>query len=466
MKSTSFSHAIVIGAGMAGLAAARVLSAHCDRVTVLERDSLPANAEPRRGVPHGRHAHGLLARGREGLEQLFPGLTKDLIADGAVAGDLLADASWFNYGVYLASAPCGLTGILLSRPMLEGYVRGRLVADPCVRLLQGTQVKGLLADVARRRVLGVALAAPAPGETSETMLADLVVDASGRHSRAPQWLEELGYAKPEEETLEVDIAYTTRLLRRRPQHLAGKRVVVISAEPPAWRFGVALAQEDDRWIVTLGGYFGDKPLAEDRDFLEFARTLPAPEVADLLTVAEPISDFSAFQFPASRRRRYERLSRLPTGYLVIGDALCSFNPRYGQGMTAAALQALALRDCLAESSEKLAARFYAKASAITDIPWQIAAGGDLRHPRLAHRRSLGDRFLNWYLGKVNRAAARDVGLARTFIQVANLMMPPTRLLAPATMARVAIGNLRPGTTTASAARQHAIGQPLISRPRG
>jgi 2-polyprenyl-6-methoxyphenol hydroxylase-like FAD-dependent oxidoreductase len=465
MKSDT-SHAIVIGAGMAGLVAARVLTERYQRVTILERDSLPAGAEPRKGVPHGRHAHGLLARGRESLELLFPGLTKELVADGAITGDLLGDASWFTYGVYLASARSGLTGLLLSRPMLEGYVRGRLLAEQRVRLLQGAQVRGLVADAAQDRVLGVALAEPPSGEASETMLADLVVDASGRHSHAPQWLEELGYAKPDEESLEVEIAYTTRILRRRPQHLAGKRVVIISSDPPAWRFGVALAQEDDRWIVTLGGYFGDKPPADDGAFLEFARTLPAPEIADLLAVTEPISGFSGFQFPASRRRRYERLSRLPAGYLVFGDALCSFNPRYGQGMTAAALQAVALRDCLAEGADGLTTRFYAKASAITDIPWQIAAGSDLRHPRLADRRSLGDRFLNWYLGKVNRAAARDVELARTFIQVANLMMPPTRLLAPATMMRVALGNLRPRPATTSPTRERAIGPPLISRPRG
>jgi 2-polyprenyl-6-methoxyphenol hydroxylase-like FAD-dependent oxidoreductase len=465
MKPAS-SHAVVIGAGMAGLAAARVLTERYDRVTVLERDSLPASAEPRRGVPHGRHAHGLLARGREALEELFPGLTKDLVTDGAVPGDLLGDASWFSYGVYLPSAPCGLSGILLSRPMLEGYLRDRLVADARVQVLEGVQVKGLISDTGRQRVLGVALATRPPGDAGETIFADLVLDASGRHSRAPQWLEELGYAKPDEDTIDVDIAYTTRLLRRRPQHLAGKRLAIISSDPPAWRFGVALAQEDDRWIVTLGGYFGDKPLADESDFLAFARTLPASEVADLLAVAEPVSDFSAFQFPASRRRRYERLTRLPIGFLVLGDALCSFNPRYGQGMTAAALQALALHDCLAASADDLAPSFYADASSITDIPWQIAAGSDLRHPKLAHRRSLADKFLNWYLGKLHRAAAHDAHLARTFIEVTNLMMPPARLLAPATITRVALGTLRHGPATVSPARVRSIGAPVISRPRG
>jgi hypothetical protein len=208
-----------------------------------------------------------------------------------------------------------------------------------------------------------------------------------------------------------------------------------------WRFGVAVAMEDDRWIVTQGGYFDDRPGQGDNGFVEFARTLAAPEIADLLTVAQPLTPATNFAFPASRRWRYERLNRFPAGFLVFGDALCSFNPIYGQGMTTAALEGLALGRCLQEGEEALACRFFAKAAPIIDIPWQIAAGSDLRHPQLADMQTPMGRFMNWYIGKVHRAAAKDPAVGCAFLRVTNLISPPTQLFTPATLSRVVIAGL-------------------------
>jgi 2-polyprenyl-6-methoxyphenol hydroxylase-like FAD-dependent oxidoreductase len=428
-------HAIVIGAGIGGLVAARVLANHYGQVTLLERDTLPIQAEPRKGVPHGRHAHGLLARGREVLEQMFPGLTDELIDAGAIPGDTLGDSRWFNFGVYLANGHSGLRSILLSRPLLEIHLRRRLLADFSVSVREQTSVQALCADVDGLRVTGVRV----PGET---LAADLVVDASGRHSHSSEWLAHLGYAPPAEEIIGVRISYATRFLRRRPEHLGGKRVALIAAHEPVWRFGVALAVEHDRWIVTQGGYFDDMPGSGDAAYLEFARTLAAPDIAGLLAAAEPITAPVGFGFPASRRSRYERLTRFPEGYLVFGDALCSFNPIYGQGMTASALEAVALGDCLAQGTRFLAPRFFAKASDIIDTPWQIAAGNDLRHPRLSRHQSTIGRFMNWYIGKVHQAGAMDPAVACAFLRVANLMEPPTELFAGGTVLKVVRGNLR------------------------
>lgn len=171
------------------------------------------------------------------------------------------------------------------------------------------------------------------------------------------------------------------------------------------------------------------------------RSLPASELGEIVSSAEPISNFRAYRFAASVRRRYERMTRFPAGYLLIGDALCSFNPSYGQGMTTATLEAAALDECLGGGTERLAQRFFEAAAAIIDIPWQIAVGNDLAHPMVAGKRTEMGRFMGWYIGKLHRAAAHDARLATRFLEVANLMASPSALLAPEIALRVLRGNL-------------------------
>ncbi|MBZ0208390.1 MAG: FAD-binding monooxygenase [Hyphomicrobium sp.] len=442
-------HAVVVGGSMAGLAAARVLAEHYARVTVLDRDVLPADARFRKGVPQGLHAHALLARGREALETLFPGLGAELVAAGAIESDLFADSVWFNHGVRLAAAPSGLIGLLVSRPMLEGLVRRRLMERRNVRLLERCEVRGPTFDSRLDCVTGLEIDV---GEGRQILAADLVVDASGRFSRSPSWLQELGFEPPSVDEVEVGIGYTTRLYRRRSGDAGGKRVVAVRGGAPRYRFGVALAQEDDRWIVSLGGYFGGNPPADQESYDAFARSLPVTEIADIVANAEPLSPFRGFRFPASVRRRYERLPRFPAGYLVTGDALCSFNPAYGQGMAAAILEAMALRDCLASATGPLAPRFFSAAAKIVDTPWQIAVGGDLEHPLVKGERTLSGRMLSWYIRWLHRAGALDASLGVRFLEVANLLAPPAALLAPAIAMKVLRGNLRRLHHTAGQAR--------------
>lgn len=211
---------------------------------------------------------------------------------------------------------------------------------------------------------------------------------------------------------------------------------------PDWRIGVALAQEGDRWIVTLGGYFDDHPPAEDAGYIEFARSLQKPEVFEIVRDAEPLSSPTGYQFGANLRRHYEELKDFPAGYLVFGDALCSFNPIYGQGMTVASLEALALSECLATGLEDIAGRFFTAASRLIDIPWQIAVGSDLQHPKVQGKRTAQVRFINWYLAKLYSAGQRDAVLATRFLEVANLMKLPPALLEPRIAMRVWHGNRR------------------------
>ena len=390
-------------------------------------------------VPQGRQAHGLLSRGRKVIENFFPSWTDEVVASGGRRGDIADDVSWFGHGVALKTAPSDMVGLLASRPVLEGHVRRRLMALPNVRVIENCAVQGLIADEQKTTINGVRVKVGSGEE--QTIAASLVVDAGGRGSSSPAWLKEFGYAAPEEERIDIGIGYTTRVYRRRPTDLGGKLAVVIAGSGPNWRNGTILYQTEDRWIVSIGGYFGDHAPDDDQMFAAYAGSLPTSDIYDIVAHAEPLTDFVRYRYPANLRRRYERLARFPNGYLVFGDALCSFNPVYGQGMTVAAQEADRLRECLDAGDADLARRFFAAASTVIDTPWDIAVGNDLRHPMVLGPRSPKVRFINWYIGKLHMAATHDARLATAFLEVANLEAPPTSLLQPAIVMRVIRGNL-------------------------
>jgi 2-polyprenyl-6-methoxyphenol hydroxylase-like FAD-dependent oxidoreductase len=350
-------HAIVIGASMGGLLAARAVAEHYGGVTIIERDALPEASQPRRGVPQVRHPHALHARGREGLEHLFPGLTDELVAEGALGGDAAADFVWFNYGCNLCDAPSGLVGFLMSRPLLENGVRRKLLRLPNICLRQCSEAKELVFDHSQGRVAGVRVRPLRGTDSAETMNGDLVIDATGRGSRCAAWLNALGYIAPREEKIGIGFGYTTRLYRRHPKHLNGKLGAIFGASHPDWRDGAIVAQEGGRWIVSLGGYLGDYAPTHEEGFLEFARSLPRLEIYQVIREAETLSPLMPYLFGTNLRRHYAELDRFPQGFLVYGDALCSFNPVYGQGMTVAIMESFALRQCLAAGTDDIARRF-------------------------------------------------------------------------------------------------------------
>ena len=433
-------HAIVIGGSMGGLLAARALADRFARVTVVERDALAATPEQRKGVPQGEHAHGLLARGREILEEFFPGITAELTARGALSGEISRDVLWHCAGDFLAEVPGGdLVGIALSRPLLETQVRTRLAALPNVTLAANCDAIGLLASSDRTRITGVRLQR-ASGAVEE-MPADLVVDATGGGSKSAAWLAMLGYPAPAEEMVRVGLGYTTRLYRRRPGDLGGRIGLAVVAQPPNPHTGVAIAMEGDRWIVSTAGYFGRHAPPDEAGFLDFLAAMPTRAIHDLVRAAEPISDFKTFKFAGSTRRRYDKLKRFPEGYLVFGDAISRFNPVFAQGMTSSALQALALRDCLDARGVPLWLRFFRRAMRIVDAPWNIAVGADLAYAQTEGPRGPMVNFLNWYIDKAHRAAHRDPVVAHAFHKVANLVAPPPSILSPRIAWRVLRGNL-------------------------
>lgn len=451
-------HAVVVGASMGGLLAARALSEVYDTVTVVERDVLEAGPVARRGVPQGRHAHGLLARGREVLEDFFPGLTDELVGLGVPTIDLQAGFRWINSGRLLRQEPSGLLGLGVSRVLLEARVRARVLSLPSVRLVDGCDATGLAATPDRRRVTGLRVLRRTGDAVEETLPADLVVDASGRGSRGTRWLEELGYPAPAVDEVHVGLTYASRSYRRDPGSPAGAAVGGTVANP---RGGVMIPQEGDRWIVSIGGMLGDAAPLDHDGYTAFAATLPSPVIHEVIRDAEPLSDAVRFRYPVSRRRRYERMARLPEGYLPFGDAISSFNPVYGQGMTVAALEAVALRTALEDGEDGLSRRFLRSAARLVDNPWDISVGADLRFPDVEGRRTAKVRAVNGYLERLHVAAEHDPAVGRAFLRVVNLVDTPERLMAPSVALRVLRGSRR---MTAPAPHGTPDLAPVAARP--
>ncbi|GAA1611845.1 FAD-dependent oxidoreductase [Catellatospora bangladeshensis] len=449
-------HAIVLGASIGGLLAARVLSESFEKVTIFDRDALPTDGTTgRKGVPQGDHTHGLLARGRQVLEELFPGLAAELTAAGAVPVDVQGDVVWINDGHRLAAKHTGLAGLGVTRVGLEAGVRRRVAALPNVELRERHEALGLLASADRSRVTG-ARVLPAGG-TEQHVDADLVIDATGRGNRGPTWLAELGYEKPAEEHVDPVTYYVSRTYRRTPGQVSAT-AFVISPSPELPYGSVAVPVEGDRWMITLIGVGRDNvPPADEAAYPEFARQLPGDELFQLVTKAEPIGPALKLRLPVSVRRRYERLDRLPEGLVAVADAICAFNPAYGQGMTVAAAEAMVLRDSLRQGREGLPKRFYAAAAKVIDVPWDIAVGADLRYPDVQGARTGKVNFLNAYVGRLHRAAVKSPAVGQAFLSVANLMAPPQRLFAPGVLARV----LWHGRRTRPAPRPMTTANPLV-----
>lgn len=432
-------HAVVLGASMAGLLAARVLADSYDRVTVVERDRLGAGYEPRRGVPQGKHVHALLPSGSQALEVLFPGLLADLVSGGAKVVEDYTEFYFSIAGNRLSSeVQPGVLTYLPTRPRLEGCVRERVRALPSVRIADGNDVVGLVSDGTRRRVIGVRVMARAAGSAEEVLSADLVVDAMGRGTRTPTWLRGLGYEMPAEESVSVQMGYSSLSVRLQPG-TEPEKLVLIGPAPDRPRGMALFATEDDTWLFTATGYRGHHPATSFEEMVDDIAAFAPPHVVDALRRAEPLSAVATYRYDANRRRRYDRLSRFPQGLIVFGDAMCGFNPIYAQGMSVAALQAIALRDCLRVSGDDVERRFFRAAAAPVDVAWRLAVGADLTQPLVEGARPLQIRLVNRYVRHLLEVGRHDPVVATQFLLVSALLDHPSRLMRPEIIARVLRG---------------------------
>jgi 2-polyprenyl-6-methoxyphenol hydroxylase-like FAD-dependent oxidoreductase len=438
--------AVVLGASMGGLLAARVLADYFSNVTVVDRDVLPSDPANRRGVPQGRHVHALLRRGGQILDELFTGFLAELVADGApVLGDGDFSTLWAEFGGHLmvrsgkARNVDDLGLYLASRPFLECHVLRRVTAIANVTILDGQDVAGLTSTPDRDRVTGVRVVERDRRE-EKVLSADLVVDAMGRGAHTPAFLESIGYGRPIEDHVVMHTTYASQLLR--VPSGAVERMVLVSAAPGRPKGMFLFGYENDTWMFTVFGMVGCEPPGSRDGMLDFARDYAPAHVLSAVRAAEPLGEVIRHRMPSSQWRRYDKMRRFPEGLLVFGDAICSFNPVYGQGMTVSALEAEALRDCLRVGSHDLARRFFRAASKSIRVAWQIAAGGDLAFPEVEGRRSLSMRVSNRCADWILSACESDTLTTERFFRVNNFVDPPARLFHPAFIYRVAAVNLR------------------------
>jgi 2-polyprenyl-6-methoxyphenol hydroxylase-like FAD-dependent oxidoreductase len=448
------SHALVIGSGIAGLLAARVLLDHFEHVTVVERDSLPEKPQARPGVPQAVQSHAILVRGQRILEQLFPGLNAQLQTAGAVSVDWSADVIYHSSIGIAPRYPSDLSTSLCSRALLEWVIRRRLIDDdraasPRNRLkfLAATQVKQLLIDESQSRVTGVQLRqGHASGEWGNSQLeeltADLIVDASGRNSALPKWLEKLGYPTPDETVIDAALGYTTRWYERPADLQVDWKVLLVLPEPPHdLHSGVLSLVEGNRWLLSLYSFDQDYPPTDDAGFLEFARSLRNPILYEAVKDAQPLSPVYSYRRTENRLRHYDRLARFPGRIVTMGDAVFGFNPYHGQGMTTAALSALVLDRCLHQqwkrsqpASSKFGQHFQKQlarslqslwlSTTRRDSVWLASENSPARKPNQINQ------LLQQYLKQMSLLSMQHPQVHRTMLEMYHLVKPSIAVFQP------------------------------------
>ncbi len=432
---------------MAGLLAARVLRDHFDHVTIIERDKLPEGPEFRPGVPQARHAHALLAQGQQIMEDLFPGLKADFAEMGAPSMVWGKETAMRTAGGWVKRFDSGITTNVCSRVALEWHVRRRLLRHRNVTILEGQQVSHLLTDAAGTTIIGVEIETRR-GTDSRPLYADLIVDASGRSSHMPQWLQALGYDAPEESIVNAHLGYATRWYEIPAGFECDWKVMTIGTQPDTGllRGGGIFHVEGNRWLVIAAGTNKDYPPTEEAAFTEFIKSLPSLALYEAVQHAQPVSPIYGYRRTENLWHHYERLN-MPERLVVIGDAYCGFNPIYGQGMTVAALDALALQSLLRERGTDDLTGFgraaHQRLAKAVKNAWLMATGEDLRYPLTEGQSpSLLDRLTQKYMDWVLRALTDDETAALAFMQAMNLSRPPISLFHPRIAWRVLRESLR------------------------
>jgi 2-polyprenyl-6-methoxyphenol hydroxylase-like FAD-dependent oxidoreductase len=434
--------AVVVGAGMSGLTVARSLADRFEHVLVLERDSLPADATHRMGTPQGRHLHGLLGGGQRALADLFPSFEQDLARAGAVSNRVGLDLRVERPGYDpFPQRDLGWLGYSMSRPLIELTARRRVEQHANITLRERSRAQGFVATHDGATVTGVRC--ESVDGKKETLLADLVVDASGRGSLTLDLLESVGRPLPEETVIGVDIAYSTAVFAipdGAPPDWKG--VMTFPQAPQSSRGALMVPIENGRWILSVGGAHGDTPPGDGDGFLSYVRQLRTPTVYNAIKHAKRVGEIARFGFPASVWRHFERLEAFPHGLLPVGDAICRFNPVYGQGMSVAAQEACLLHRLLGTRAAErdplggLAPVFFAEVQALIETPWAMAATPDLVFPQTRGERPPDFESRLNFGRALMQLAARDPGVHKLTTEVQHLLKPRSVYRDPELVRRV------------------------------
>ncbi|KUN22053.1 monooxygenase [Streptomyces antibioticus] len=451
-----------MGGSLAGLLAAHVLAGHADRVAVVERDRFPDDGGARPGVPQGRHPHVLLKGGQSAMEALLPGFLAELRAAGAPLVGMPSDMVLWQNGRWLRRVAASVHIYTGSRAQLEGLVRRRVLANPAISVEEGADVVGLIGDASRVRGVLVRDRSGDAGAEPRAMEADLVVDASGGGTKAAQWLAGIGAARPHEETIDTGLAYASRVYRGPAGVLDGDTVgYYVYPGTGQVHGGGALPLEDGAHLVIVSGLRGDEPPTDGDEFVAYTKRLAHPLLDRWMAEAEPLSPPFGYRRTANVRRRYD-LPGHPAGFLATGDALCAFNPIYGQGMAVAAMSAVALRDALADRRRTPTTRRVQRALlGASRLAWDISAGADRKMPGAVGNALDGrstDRVTGWYLRRVQERSPGDAVVGDAFRAVLHLAAPVTALFAPA-VARAVLFRAPAPTPTEPPERPEAVEAP-------
>ena len=415
---------------MAGLCAARILSDAYENVNIVERDELPDEPVARNGAPQTSHPHALLEPGRATFEDLFPGFGEDLLGEGGLLIDALSDIKWYDEEDFVADGSERSPMYAASRPLYEHVVRQHVRSIDNIHVRDQYRFVNYVTDA--DSIAGVDVRDDDGDE--RRIDTDLIVDATGRTSRTPQFLDDLGYDEPSVDEVSIDVRYSTMRIERPP---SDRRLFFVPPSAPRTRGTYIIPIEDNQWEVLLQGVHGDEPPREPEEVVEFLESLPVGELSQLVETFPQTSDgLHQYPFPSNLGRRYEELDEFPTGLVVTGDAVASFNPIYGQGMSVAALDALVLHHALAEGDrENLTKRYFDELTDILDPVWQISVGSDFTFEQTTGPKPFGTDLTNRYLSRLIRKGHSDPVLRTEVCRVLILAQPPSTLFRPSVVWR-------------------------------
>lgn len=434
--------AIVIGYSMAGKLAAQVLSNFFDEVVVIEKDSKPESPSVRKGVPQSAHPHVLLRKGAELLEQLFPGILDELIHNGSVVFDFMKDVHWEHHGRKKVQAEGDFRQLCQSRPFLEWFIQKRQEQLPNVHVLYKAKADDFLWDQEGKAVIGLLLK-KSDSQSSEELYSELVIDATGPAAFFKEAFKKCSNPVPKEETIHIQLSYTSQKIKWQQSNCDSWRALLLYPQPPQiQRGGVLYPIEMGEWMVSLFGYGEDEAPLNEEGFKGFAKSLPNQELFNALVQAQPVSELQRYRVSSQYRRRFDQMNRPPGGIIVIGDALCRFDPVFGQGMTASALSAVALQKVLETSnlnamgSSLFSKKVYKKIMASLAPLWLMVISEDFMYRNTQGKRPFGLSVLQGYMKAIYRLTESDASVYQTFSRVLHLLDSPFKLFHPRILVKV------------------------------